>query len=195
VLSNPIAAVPSIVRARAGISLFLATVLLAAVLGFTGRRLKTEVAPGGILSFELAGTLSTARAIVRSWQPSLIPVVSLSLGLDFLFIPLYSTFGALIVFWVSDRLRGAYSILASGGVVLGWLMWVAALCDCGENICLLIGLQGEPVSPFPEAARVFSSIKFGLISAGFTFAILGMFAGKKGVGLHSATPSEAAGAA
>ena len=65
--------------------------LLAVGMNALSRHLKTDVAPRGIVSFELAGELSLAQRMVESWgRPGQIRA-GISLGLDYLFLFAYSS--------------------------------------------------------------------------------------------------------
>ena len=60
--------------------------------------IKNEVCKGGIVSFELAKDLSESVKILDSWDVNAKINMSLSLGFDFLFILVYSSFILIIYF-------------------------------------------------------------------------------------------------
>ncbi|MCA9969657.1 MAG: hypothetical protein KC425_05555 [Anaerolineales bacterium] len=65
-------------------------VAMTALMQVVGRPLQTAAAPQGILSFEFAGTVPAAQAMVASWDANARAAAGLSLGLDFLYPPLYA---------------------------------------------------------------------------------------------------------
>jgi hypothetical protein len=67
--------------------LVISTLTLGVVLALIDQTLKTEVAPFGIISFELAG--SRAKDILISWSETARQQAFLSLGLDYLFLCVY----------------------------------------------------------------------------------------------------------
>ena len=80
------------------IFLFL-TILLFAVFRVLDEPLRTSAAPNGIVSFELAGTPANAEAMVSSWSQDGKFFAAFGLGIDYLFMPLYSlalAFGTLL---------------------------------------------------------------------------------------------------
>ena len=63
--------------------LFCLTVITIVGMQVTGKPLKTKAAPGGILSFELVGTLDGSSAIINSWQNGIMIYAGINMGLDF----------------------------------------------------------------------------------------------------------------
>ena len=63
-LRHPFAWLPASVQKPAFIVLAVAAVLLMAALQVLGAPLKTDAAPAGIVSFEVAGDLTSAQAIL-----------------------------------------------------------------------------------------------------------------------------------
>ncbi|HUS94260.1 MAG TPA: hypothetical protein VMZ24_03675 [Patescibacteria group bacterium] len=79
------------------IILLIVTALIMVVLSFTGRNLITDAAPGGILSYELAGHEDTAQGILDSWDDIARIYAGFNLGFDYLFLIFYSTTIALAI--------------------------------------------------------------------------------------------------
>ena len=70
--------------------LFGLTVLTIVGMQMTGSALVNEIAPGGIITFELIGTLAGSQSVVDSWQGPAMIWAGINMGLDFLFLFLYS---------------------------------------------------------------------------------------------------------
>lgn len=145
----------------------------------TGGALKTAAAPAGIISYEFAGSLSNAQAMIASWGEHGRLVAALSLGLDFLYPLVYASAISLACVWASERVRavaaaGSLSspVVASVGVWLAWGIWLAALLDYTENVALVMVLLGSTSSFWPPLAFVCAAIKFTLIILGILYVLV-----------------------
>lgn len=155
---------------------------MAAMMQVIGAPLKTEAAPMGIVSYELAGTPDNAFKILTSWElprnnnepliKSITPKLyaAFGLGLDYLFMPSYALALALGVLLALGRHKGWLALL---GVWLGWGSLAAALFDAAENFALWKILLGDYVSLWPGLAAVCAAIKFALILLGLGYAVFG----------------------
>ncbi len=135
--------------------------------------LETAAAPSGIISYELAGDVPTAQAILDSWDSGARVRVGLNLGLDYSFLALYSTSIACACAWIAGALRERLRPLASIGLLLAWGQWVAALLDAVENGALLTMLLDAPAQPWPAVAWWCAVLKFALVLLGLLFALAG----------------------
>ena len=153
--------------------LFILTVVVMVVLNGVGALLSTEAAPLGIISFEFAGDVPTAQAILDSWNLQARVHAGFSLGFDFLFLVLYSTTIGYACAWVASELRDSARPLASFGLSLAWGQWLAALLDGVENTALWIILTNGPSVPWPQIAWWCAAVKFTLVLLGLVYAILG----------------------
>ena len=129
-----------------------ATVVVMVAMWLLDQPLRTAAAPYGIVSFELAGDVSTAHAILDSWDGRARSAAGVGLGLDYLFLALYSTTLALACRRIAHRfvLRG--SALAAVGHALAWGQWAAAACDGAENFALIRMLLDGAHAPWPSVA-------------------------------------------
>lgn len=170
---------------------FLFLTLTAVIFGifrFLDQPLRTDAAPNGIVSFELAGTPQSARAITDSWRlqslllssvadqpdPNIVNIpysyAAFGLGLDYLFMPAYAlalAFGTLLV---TQKHTGWLNSLA---VVAGYGAFAAAMFDAVENFALWQVLLGVYESGYPALAAFCALIKFGLLIFGLAIALLG----------------------
>jgi hypothetical protein len=173
--------------------LFLALVIFA-IFRVLDQPLRTDAAPNGIVSFELAGDPITAKAITDSWKqlsillsavagkpnPDIVntPYVlaAFELGLDYLFMPLYALAFAFGTLLVSQKHQGWIQSLA---ILAGYGAFAAALFDAVENYSLLNVLLGAYQSSYPAIAAFCASAKFGLLIIGLLVGLMGWILPKK----------------
>ena len=175
--NHPLAWIPARARLAVFLPLLVLTLLLMWVFTVTGAALTTVAAPQGIVSFELARSTEQAEQIVASWDANARLRASFGLGLDYLFMPVYSTTIGLACVWVADVLKRRPWPLAGMGIPLAWGLWLAALCDGIENLALTVMLWHGVATPWPTVASVCASIKFALIAFGLVYALYGASAG------------------
>lgn len=161
-------------RLGAAAAALFATLILGAKLQVLDQALRTEAAPLGIVSFELARTTDAAQAILASWQaPPVMADAWASVMLDYAWLVLYAltlTLGCSMVAldWVgrSARLTAAISVVA-------WLQPLAALLDAIENTAMVWMLHtGEAGQPWPMIAFSAAVPKFAIVCIGIA-VILG----------------------
>jgi hypothetical protein len=163
---------------RLGTYLFpfvVAALAIMLTLNFINAPLQTDSAPLGIISFEFAGNVDSAQAVIESWNFQAQKQAAFSIGYDYLFLVTYSTAIALACIWASKFVDPSNAALINAGVLLAWGQWLAALCDGVENAALFISLVQQPISPLPEIARITASLKFVLILLGLIYVTLILF--------------------
>lgn len=167
-LPSPFAWMSFAVRRRAFSLLLRLTLIVMCALYFIGAALKREPdAPHGILSFEFAGTFAQAQRILSAWaSPDAHFAAGLSLGLDYLFMPLYALTIALCCVHASS---GGPRWLATSGRALAWAQLLAALLDAVENYALIQLLLGAAGETWPRLAWGCAAVKFALVILGITF--------------------------
>jgi hypothetical protein len=163
------------------------TLLLFAVFWILDQPLRTDAAPGGMVSFELAGTPLAAREITESWKqlsallgatgkpnPDIVNVAyafaAFGLGLDYLFMPVYAlalSFATLLI--AQKHVGWMHSIL----VLAGYGAFAAALFDAVENYALFQVLLGRAESSYPEIAAACATVKFSLLLLGMLVVLMG----------------------
>jgi hypothetical protein len=134
--------------------------------------LKNEVAPKGMLSFEVAGTLAKAQSIVASWNHPAQVSAAANLGLDCLFLVVYGGTIALGCVLVMRALSN-WRLFAGLGLLLSWAQVVAMLCDAIENYSLIRILLGAQESWLPVLALYCARPKSILYAAGMFYALIG----------------------
>ena len=187
-MKHPHENIPTDYRRRLFFTFLFLTLGLFAIFRFLDKPLRTPAAPNGIVSFELAGSPLQVQAITDEWKkmPFLLSAVAgqvnpdivnipyvfaaFGLGIDYLFMPAYAfalAFGTLLA---AGRHAGW---LKSLGAVAGYGAFAAALFDAVENYALFQILLNKVYSPYPEIAYYCASIKFGLLSFGLLYALVG----------------------
>lgn len=179
-MRHPLEFVPAEYRRGFFFIFFALTMVMFAIFRFLDEPLHTKDAPGGIVSFELARTPEKASQIIASWTPrkgtdlweqrEKLLFAAFGLGVDYLFMPLYSfalAFGTLLA---TSRHVGWIKSL---GALAGWGAFVAALFDAVENFALFRVLLGAYQSSYPAIAALCASIKFGLLIFGLVVAVVG----------------------
>ena len=150
--------------------LLISTLAVMASLQLLGGPLVTEAAPAGIVSFEFAGDLATAREMVASWGPEGQIYAGLNLGLDYLFLALYPSAIGLGCVLVAQRLPEKIKFL---GVMLAWGQLAAGFLDAVENFALIQVLLETELPVWPVVAWWCAAPKFLLVIAGLVYFLLG----------------------
>lgn len=156
--------------------LTLTTILIAIAMVVVDQELKTNHAPMGIISLQLAGTTQAARLVVYDWHPRERLAAAFGLGLDYLFLLSYSAWFFVGCRWSAERWVKPNP---SRGNLFAWLSWgaiLAALLDGVENVVLLIFLQSDGKSVFYPVAFWCAVVKFLLILMAICLWIFGNFA-------------------
>lgn len=163
-------------RRRAFIWLLAGTLLVGAALVLIDSRMHSAAAPHGIVSYELARNVDAAQKILDSWTTLRARgAAGMSLGLDFLFLALYSSLIALACLWAGQR-AGFASALGKIAGPLAWAQWLAASLDAVENVALAIMFDRIHASePLRSIAFVAAALKFGLVALGLGYSALGCF--------------------
>lgn len=175
-MRHPLQAIPHEKRKIVFWGLFTATVIWMIVMQAVGAPLINPTAPVGIVTWELAGNADRAREIIASWDYRAQSFAALGLGLDYVFMLLYSTTVGLACIWAGENLHKRRWPLENFGVGLAWGQWAAAILDGLENIGLILVLLGSAAAPWPELARFCALGKFALLFAGLGYAFYGLAA-------------------
>lgn len=147
----------------------VATVLSVIIMISFDKNLKTDAAPHGILSFELARELPQSTAILRSWNEASKITAGLSLGFDYFFIMSYTFFLSVSLVVVTDHLKGQ-TVFRFRNLV-GMALLVAALMDAVENVALIRLLSGNMTQAMSTLAYYCASIKFILLVLGISYLL------------------------
>jgi len=149
-----------------------ATLTLLVVLSILGAPLqRSRTANGGacdIVSFELAGTVERAGAIVDAWQGGgVLASAKWNTWLDYLFLACYPNLAALAICGILRRPMS--KSLARLGRGLAWAQWLVMASDAVENVGLLHTIYSGANWPWPQVAFGCACVKFGLLLAGLLY--------------------------
>lgn len=136
--------------------------------------LKNENCKNGIISFELAKDLNESVKILNSWDSNAKTNASLSLGFDFLFLLVYSSFIAMLIFIINNRLWKNNSFYKFGTLFIV-LIFFAALFDIIENMALIRLLLGDLEQIWSSIAYYFALIKFAIILICICYLLINWF--------------------
>jgi hypothetical protein len=165
-MTHPLAFLPPDKRVRWFVPLLIATLVLTFLFRFIGPAQPT------IVDFELAGSVSNAQNIINAWNETDRIRAGFSLGIDYLYMPVYSTTIVLACVLAASALKS--KVWHSIGLLLAWGLWAAAIFDAIENVALFTELLGNNVAPWPQIAQLCATIKFGLILAGLLYVVVGL---------------------
>jgi hypothetical protein len=160
-------------------SLLIVTILVIVIMSSFDRYLTNEIC-GGIIDFEFSKDVETAQKYMDSWGDIGRNAAGLSLGLDFLFPLLYTTFIALLVHKLNVRLWSERSFFKVGLAII-WLQFLAGLFDYVENLGLIKLLLGATEPIWASLAYYFAAAKFLLVFVGIGYILInfGIFLVKK----------------
>ncbi|MEI6756881.1 MAG: hypothetical protein FDX18_05460 [Chlorobium sp.] len=158
-------------------------ILVTLLFGFVFNPLVTEAAPWGVISFELPpiGESGGTIASLQSWNAAgqLIPLAKRSLELDFLYIVLYAVPLSISSLLAARTLLDKGSCaLGKAGIIMSWVVMVAAISDGLENYFLLSVIAGfDPLVPTAMAcmaklANLFAIMKFVLLLSVVLYLLL-----------------------
>ena len=151
----------------------LLTIIIFLTLGYFDKSLITEAAPNGIISLELAKDIDISIGIISSWNLNARVNMGISLGIDFLFLVVYSIFFATACYLVAQEYLDKNNWMYKIGLLLAKLQFIAALFDAIENIALIKLLLGSNNNIFSLIAYYFASMKFVIITIGIIYIIFG----------------------
>jgi hypothetical protein len=158
-------------RGRWLLALALVYLVVQIAIGAVNRPITTDAAPNGIVTLELAGTPEEATRIVDSWErEGALDEAGVSLGLDFLYMPLYAALLAGLVVGVNRR---RWKI----GSAIAWAPFVAAAFDVVETVSLVHVVDDPSVDGWPAVARAFALGKFALLIVAVLFIVVAGVAG------------------
>ncbi len=165
-MRHPLSRLTPDAQRRVFLPLLIATLLMTLLFRFIGP------AQPNIVDYELAGSVSRATDIIHAWNENDRIRAGFNLGIDYLYMPLYSTTIALACVWGAGVLkRKTWHTI---GLLLAWSLWAAAIFDAIENLGLVVSLFGAPVAPWPVVSQVCAILKFTLLVLGLLYVIVSL---------------------
>ncbi|MGH1335290.1 MAG: hypothetical protein ACRBFS_04115 [Aureispira sp.] len=153
------------------IVLFIMVVITTLVMMNFDLPLRNENCKDGIVSFELAKDLETTVTILNSWDTNAKNNASLSVGFDFLFLLVYSSFIALLIFKINNRLWENHAFHKVGRALIV-LIFSAAFFDMIENVALIKLLLGDLEQMWCSIAYFFAIGKFAIVLICIVYILL-----------------------
>ena len=148
--------------------LILLTLITILSLQIIGRHLINPESPAGIVSFEYSGNLNKAEHIVDAWGEEGRIYAALDLGIDYLFVLLYTA--TLVVGSMLFTPKG-HRILHSASRIMVIASIIAGLLDCIENFALFKILTGSRNENLAYMAKLCATPKFLLAGSVLIFII------------------------
>ena len=169
-MKHPLEFIPLNLRKPLFFVFFAMTIAIFGIFNILDQPLRTDSAPNGIVSFELAREVDAAQFMVNSWDANAGLFAAFGLGFDYLFMPTYALALSLGLLLAMGNKKNRYAIFAGW---MGWGVFVAAFFDAMENYMLWRVLTGDIISPYPEIAAICATIKFMLLILGLITALSG----------------------
>ncbi len=163
-MEHPFLAWSAAARQRAYLGLIVATVAWMLLLMAFDLPIRNAAAPNGIVSLELAWTVDESERILGSWTNPQRLDVAFGLGLDFVFLALYSTALAVGCLRVVDLPGGVARGVRRAAAALAWALWGAGALDACENFALFRSLSKGTEEPWPLVASSCASLKFAILA-------------------------------
>ena len=151
-----------------GLLLLFVPVLIA--MGLIDSGLQTSSAAHGVVSFEFCAFSASCAALLQEWGVRGQQLAMLSLGLDYLFIPLYAGLLWLALMGVAPLQPVKLQPLTR---LVAHLALLAALADTLENYALIQLLLSQSIEPFGRVAALCASFKFALLALCFSWLLVG----------------------
>jgi len=142
-----------------------------AIMRYLDSFLNPEMSPNGIVSFELAKDVSKSTAIINSWDETARTAAGISMGLDFIFLVVYSLFIAILIQKLNNRLWKNNSIYVLGKILVLAIL-IAAIFDAIENVALIKLLLGDINEIWSSTAFYLATLKFILILCCIIYIII-----------------------
>ncbi len=162
-MNHPLNSIPQGRKLATFLWLLGATVALSVIMRMIG-----PFSPN-IVDFEFANTATKAAGVINAWDGLGKLRACFNLGIDYLYMPAYSTTIALAC------VMGAGVIAGKGwrnlGMLLAWGLWLAAIFDAVENYALITMMFNGVSDPYPAVSAFCSTCKFSLILLGLFYAL------------------------
>ena len=130
--------------------------------------------PDGMIAFELTNNLHTARLMIDSWGTYGKLTAAFSLGLDYLYLVVYSLFLGIAAYMTGKKLSNRSFLFSKTGYHLSWMILLAALFDSIENFALYRILIGCQHKIWASTAFYFATIKFTIVLVTLLYLLIGL---------------------
>ncbi len=147
------------------------------VMGKTGKPLKTNETPNGILNLEFAYSPQKANTVIAAWtktesQPvDILSAAKCNTWWDFVFIFFYASFLLIACLQIADKLRYKNFIYRTGRF-LAKIIIVEVLLDIMENIGMFQILNGNTSGIITYFTTICSIIKWLMVITVIVFVLI-----------------------
>jgi hypothetical protein len=172
-MRHPFETWPASHRRAAFLGVAAVSIVVWLLLAWINADIRTDAAPNGQVSLQMAGSAEAATRIVGSWQAEgVMHKIGLSVGFDYVFMVAYglALAAGCAALAVRCRVRNR-SGLAGLGAAAAWGVWIAAGLDAVEN-ALMVPILSDPGSGAPGAVKAFALGKFALLIAAVVFLVV-----------------------
>ncbi len=166
-------------QSRALVAVTAATVLVAAAMLIVDLPLRTDASPNGIVSYEMVWNRAGAERVLVSWDARARTYAAFGLGLDYLFLVLYSVTLMLACRAAASRVAPVWPALGSAGSRFAMAMPAAGICDGVENLGLFLLLLGASGEGWARIATGFAVVKFTLLLAGVGYIVTALLVARR----------------
>jgi hypothetical protein len=156
---------------KIGFAACLVLLLMTMLMRQLGHGLRTEIAPSGIKSFGMAGSLERANQIIASWGPTGVARAMLFLGMETFYIANYLAAILLGCWYLATSFKRHKRFIATTAFTVAVIAVVGVVSDVVENIALIHLLLGYSDEWWVRVARWSASTKLALTLPGTICAI------------------------
>ncbi|WP_088243473.1 hypothetical protein [Calothrix rhizosoleniae] len=117
--------------------------------------------------------------VVKYWDEAAKIRAAFVMGLDFLYLTVYSTTLSLACIGAIRVFETVHSSWKSIGMAIAWSQWLAAFLDIIENIALTNILFNNVNQILPQIAKWCTTLKLILIILGLTYIVMAGVAGMR----------------
>ncbi len=140
--------------------------------------MQNDTTPYGIISFEFIKTIDAANAAMTAWGDTGKSATGISLGLDYLYILIYSTMAVIFLLITSEKVSLTNPRFGKTIRSVAYAFPIVGILDMIENFGLIQVLLGSQNEIWPLTAYYFASAKFISLGIALVFLVSGQLYAK-----------------
>lgn len=160
-------------KVRVLIAALVLFILMATAMVSLDSLIKTDVTPLGIVSFQFIATVEASVLAMDAWGDIGRSAVAISLGLDYLYIIVYSVIACLVLLLTSQSLSVQLPTFSKILFYMIYALPIIGIADAVENYSLIQLLLGSVNVSWPSLAYYCATIKFAGLGAVGVLVVLG----------------------
>lgn len=160
-------------KVRMLIAAMVLFILLATALVSLDSLIRTDMTPLGIVSFQFIKTVEATALAMDAWGEVGRLAVAISLGLDYLYIVVYSVIACLVLLLASQALSVQLPTFSKILFYMIYALPIIGIADAVENYSLIQLLLGSVSVSWPSLAYYCATIKFAGLGAVGVLVVLG----------------------